>query len=98
MAKASSEPESLQVVPISYTFNTQIEAEPTLNAVLAAPPATVSDALDFVADIQDKQEKEFLASGQDPAPLKQMSGTEFEDYLLAQYNRDYYTIDTLLSS
>lgn len=95
-ARAASEPENLSVVPVSYSYDSPLDIAPTLKALLATPPATVGDALDFVADIQDKQEKEFLASGQDPTPLKSLSGNEFEDYLIGQYTRDYYTVDETL--
>ena len=67
--RAATEPEAIEVVPVSYSYDSPLDIAPTLNKLLAAPPATVGDALDFVADIQDKQEKEFVASGEDPALL-----------------------------
>ena len=73
--RAATEPEAIEVVPVSYSYDSPLDIAPTLKMLLAAPPATVGDALDFVSDIQDKQEKEFVASGQDLAPLKSMSSS-----------------------
>lgn len=81
-ARATSEPETLDVVPISYSYDSPLDIAPTLHAVLATPKATIEDVLDFVVDIQDKQEAEFIASGANVTSLKQMGSSQFEDYLL----------------
>lgn len=80
--RAIEEPEAIEVVPVSYSYDSSLDIAPTLKKLLSTPQATVGDALDFVADIQDKQEKEFVASGQDPTPLKSMNSSQFEDYLM----------------
>ena len=96
--RAASEPETLEVIPVSYSYDSPLDIAPTMKAMLAAPPATVEDALDFVVDIQDKQEAEFLASGSDTTPLRSMRPNQFEDYLLMQYSNDYYHMDETLNS
>jgi hypothetical protein len=92
-ARAASEPITLSAIPVSYSYDSPLDLAPTLRAMLATPPATIGDALDFVVDIQDKQEAEFLATHSDVSALTSMDDNQFENYLLKQYSNEYYTMD-----
>jgi hypothetical protein len=63
-------------------------------ALKMGSPPTFADILDFVSDIQDKQETEFFKAGNDISDLKSI---DVENYVLSSYNHDYYTPDPSLS-
>jgi len=65
-----------------------------LVGVIQEKPATAWDAIDFVTQQQDQQERQFFASQGNA--MKGVSKAQYEDVLLRQYQNDYINVDQAL--